>query len=115
MTNGIVNSICRKIRNLEVIAQDGYEPTERDILEARSSTTGTSETLFDIDDGALHLINIGSEHSEPGKWIYVCDNVDIVVFPVNLVGYERCLTEDRNSNRLLEALRLWKAISNSDW
>ena len=100
---------------LDKIFQASYIPTDHDILHARLRTTGISETIFDIGASSLRVYDTGGERSERKNWIHVFDDVQIVVFVVDLVAYEQCLIEDRNGNSVKESLGLWEAIVNSRW
>jgi len=58
---------------------------------------------------------MGGERNERKKWIYTFENVSIILFYVNLQGYDMCLAEDNEVNRLQEDLNLWNEIATCRW
>ena len=111
----ILTSISSRMASTEKIFQRGYLPSDKDILEARIRTNGISQTVFDRDWGCLRVIDTGGERSQRKKWIYVFEDVHVLVFVAKLVAYERVLWEDKTGNSIKESFGIYEAIVNSRW
>lgn len=73
-------------------------------MHAYSKTTGIAEAAINLPsrpDVYLRLIDAGGRRSERKKWIHVFHNISVVVFLVNLNGYNQTLAEDRRTVRSL--------------
>jgi guanine nucleotide-binding protein G(i) subunit alpha len=90
-------------------------PTDKDILMSRLKTTGITETTFFQHDTRLRVYDVGGVRSERKKWIHVFEDVDAVVFTVDIASYNQLLFEDETANRLQEDLTLFDSIVNSRW
>ncbi|KAL7412264.1 guanine nucleotide binding protein, alpha subunit [Mrakia frigida] len=96
--------------NIERFFEPGYVPNECDILHTRAKTTGISETFFQVRDHKYNLVDVGGQRSERRKWLHCFQDVDAILFVVNLAGYDECLVEDRDANQTREALLLFQSI-----
>merc|ERR1712048_516313 len=50
------------------------------------------------------------QRNERAKWMHCFDDVTAVIFVAALSAYDQVLFEDDNTNRMEEALKLWKDI-----
>merc|ERR1712048_1059084 len=50
------------------------------------------------------------QRSERAKWLHCFDDVTAIIFVAALSAYDQVLFEDDNTNRMSEALKLWKDI-----
>jgi len=96
--------------NVERIAADDFELTERDIVLARVRTSGISTTAFESDEWHYTINDVGGQRSERHKWKTCFEDVDIMMFVVNLAGYSQRLFEDETEIRMHEALRLFEKV-----
>lgn len=103
--------------NVDRIAAKDYIPTEQDILRARVRTTGIIEQQFWAGEpkSEFKVFDVGGQRNERKKWIHCFENVTGVIFIAALSGYDQVLFEDDKTNRMTEALRLFKEICNSRW
>ncbi|KAL5018544.1 hypothetical protein ScPMuIL_004266 [Solemya velum] len=99
--------------NMNRICSRKFVPTPTDVLRARVRTSGVIETCFKISDVIFRLFDVGGQRSERKKWIQCFDDVRAVLFVVALSGYDMCLYEDPNMNRLEESLKLFRSICNN--
>jgi len=97
------------------IAAKDYVPSQSDILLARQKTTGITEINFSIGNYNFGMTDVGGQRSERKKWIHCFDDVTAIIFCAALSEFDQTLYEDRNTNRMREALRLFKDITNSKW
>uniref|UniRef100_A0A6A7GB75 G-protein subunit alpha 8 n=1 Tax=Hirondellea gigas TaxID=1518452 RepID=A0A6A7GB75_9CRUS len=88
-----------------------FLPSEEDILMARIRTTGMFMTAFDSPPVHWRVVDLGGQRSERKKWIRFFDDVEAILFVVNLAGYNQVLFEDQSKNRMVEALELFEEIS----
>lgn len=82
---------------------------------ARVRTSGIHGTTFETETGPINVYDVGGERSERTKWIHKFGNVNVLVFVVDIVGYDRTLYEDEGATDMLESLTLFSSISNSKW
>jgi len=97
------------------IAQEGYVPTQQDMLRSRVRTTGIVENEFEIDNNKFKMFDVGGQRNERKKWIHCFENVTAVLFVAAISEYDQVLYEDENTNRMMEALNLFDEICNSRW
>ncbi|KAK4207214.1 putative guanine nucleotide-binding protein alpha-2 subunit [Rhypophila decipiens] len=101
--------------HLDRIFSPGYIPSCLDLLNARLRTIGITETRFDHDGHEYRVYDVGGRRSERKKWIHCFENVDIILFQVNLGTYDEVLVEDSEQNQLKESLALFQSIRDSHW
>eukprot|EP00124_Ichthyophonus_hoferi_P002041 Ihof_evm1s126 gene=Ihof_evmTU1s126 len=100
---------------LERVSQPGYVPTDQDMLQARTVTTGIFETKFVVNAVVFHMFDVGGQRSERRKWIQCFADVTGIIFTVATSAYNQCLREDASQNRLVEALELFASIWKNRW
>jgi len=100
---------------IERIGTEGYIPSVQDVLRSRAKTTGIIETEFTIDGTHFTLVDVGGQRSERRKWMHCFQDVTAVIFCVALSGYDLKLYEDETTNRMHEALKLFRDICNTKW
>ena len=76
-----------------------YVPTEQDIVHCRARTIGITETLFQLRDHEMLMVDVGGQKSERRKWIHCFQDVTSILFLVSLSGYDQCLVEDKDAVR----------------
>ena len=74
-----------------------YVPTEQDIVHCRARTIGITETLFQLRDHEMLMVDVGGQKSERRKWIHCFQDVTSILFLVSLSGYDQCLVEDKDA------------------
>ncbi|KAJ2451213.1 guanine nucleotide-binding protein subunit alpha [Coemansia sp. RSA 2336] len=97
------------------ICQEGYLPTDQDVLRSRVKTTGINETVFRVGELTYRMLDVGGQRSERKKWIHCFENVTAILFLVAISEYDQVLIEDESVNRMQEALTLFDSICNSRW
>jgi GTPase SAR1 family protein len=100
---------------IDRLCEQGYIPTEQDVLRSRAKTTGIIETDFYVGQTRFTLVDVGGQRSERRKWMHCFQDVTAVIFCVALSGYDLKLYEDETTNRMHEALKLFKDICNTKW
>lgn len=100
---------------IDRIAQEEYMPTHQDVLRSRIKTTGIIETHFSVGNTHFTLVDVGGQRSERRKWIHCFQDVTAVIFVVALSEYDQKLYEDETTNRMHEALKLFKDICHTKW
>jgi len=99
----------------ERIALAKYVPTDQDILRVRIRTTGVTETEFMAEGHHFVLVDVGGQRSERKKWMHCFEGITACLFCVALSGFDQTLFEDRKTNRMLEALKLFHEVCTSKW
>uniref|UniRef100_A0A3Q3WBG3 Guanine nucleotide-binding protein G(s) subunit alpha n=1 Tax=Mola mola TaxID=94237 RepID=A0A3Q3WBG3_MOLML len=100
---------------IEVVRQNDYTPTDQDLLRCRVLTSGIFETKFQIDKVKFHMFDVGGQRDERRKWIQCFNDVTAIIFVVASSSYNMVIREDNQTNRLQEALNLFKNIWNNRW
>ncbi|KAG0304228.1 guanine nucleotide-binding protein subunit alpha [Dissophora globulifera] len=94
------------------IAEPEYVPTDDDILQARVRTLAVSEHIFNIDNVAYRIFDVGGQKSFRKYWAPYFDDVNAVIFMTALSAYDQPCEEDPKLNRLQECLALFNEIAN---
>jgi guanine nucleotide-binding protein subunit alpha len=82
------------MQNLDRLFEADYLPSDKDMLYARSSTTGIHETQFNLENHIYRMIDVGGQRSERKKWIQAFDDVRAVLFVAAINAYDQYLPED---------------------
>ena len=101
------------LRDLTRIASPDYRPSTQDILLARIRTTQVTMERYNIDGIDFEMYDVGGQRSERRKWIDCFDSVDAVIFVAALSEYDQTLAEAKRTNRMVEALELFRSICNN--
>lgn len=101
--------------HIDRISKPDFLPTDEDILHSRVKTTGIVESTFDVEGQNYRIYDVGGQRSERKKWIHCFENVTALFFIVPISEYDQKLVEDETTNRMREALELFKSISSNFW
>lgn len=61
------------------------------------------------------MFDVGGQRDERRKWIQCFNDVTAIIFVVASSSYNMVIREDNQTNRLQEALNLFKSIWNNRW
>ncbi|KAI5620390.1 guanine nucleotide-binding protein G(s) subunit alpha isoform X1, partial [Silurus asotus] len=100
---------------IDAVRQSDYTPTDQDLLRCRVLTSGIFETRFQVDKVNFHMFDVGGQRDERRKWIQCFNDVTAIIFVVASSSYNMVIREDNNTNRLREALELFRSIWNNRW
>ncbi|KAI4893343.1 hypothetical protein NFI96_024149 [Prochilodus magdalenae] len=100
---------------IDAVRQCDYTPTDQDLLRCRVLTSGIFETRFQVDKVNFHMFDVGGQRDERRKWIQCFNDVTAIIFVVASSSYNMVIREDNNTNRLREALDLFRSIWNNRW
>uniref|UniRef100_A0A3B3I2V7 G protein subunit alpha L n=1 Tax=Oryzias latipes TaxID=8090 RepID=A0A3B3I2V7_ORYLA len=98
---------------IDSVRQGDYTPTDQDLLRCRVLTSGIFETRFQVDKVNFHMFDVGGQRDERRKWIQCFNDVTAIIFVVASSSYNMVIREDNNTNRLREALDLFRSIWNN--
>ncbi|KAF9343910.1 guanine nucleotide-binding protein subunit alpha, partial [Mortierella sp. AD094] len=97
---------------IDRIADPDYTPTDDDILQARVRTLAVSEHIFNIDNVAYRIFDVGGQKSLRKYWAPYFDEVNAIIFMAALSAYDQPCEDDPKLNRLQECLVLFNEIAN---
>ncbi|XP_053309154.1 guanine nucleotide-binding protein G(s) subunit alpha isoform X3 [Spea bombifrons] len=100
---------------IDIVQQNDYTPSDQDLLRCRVLTSGIFETKFQVDKVNFHMFDVGGQRDERRKWIQCFNDVTAIIFVVASSSYNMVIREDNQTNRLQEALNLFKSIWNNRW
>mmetsp|Transcript_3423 Transcript_3423/g.3236 ORF Transcript_3423/g.3236 Transcript_3423/m.3236 type:complete len:422 (-) Transcript_3423:424-1689(-) len=109
----VIDSHKEYLQDLTRIASPNYRPTQQDILLARIRTTQIVLERYKIDGIDFEMYDVGGQRSERRKWIDCFDHVDAVIFVAALSEYDQTLAEAKRTNRMVEALELFRSVCNN--
>jgi guanine nucleotide-binding protein subunit alpha len=112
---GGVNGAKFYFDNAKRFADPDFIPSKDDTLMARRKTVGIAETHFVYNGIHFTLVDVGGQRSERKKWLHCFESVTAVIFLTAINEYDMVLEEDATTNRLLESLKLWKALTGSNF
>ena len=102
-------------RDLFRLLSPDLVPTDVDILHAYLRNTETTETFFHTDAGTFHVFDFAGTRMDRKKWIYSFDGNKCLIYVAPLSGYNQCLVEDKTTNQLDEALKLFESLLSLTW
>jgi len=112
---GGITGVSYYFKNAERFAKRDYHPTTEDMLKARRKTSGIIETEFSAGSCLFTLVDVGGQRSERKKWLHCFGSVSCVIFLTAINEFDMVLEEDVKTNRLVESLKLWKALTSSQF
>lgn len=99
--------------NIESLASPSFAPSNDEILLARVRTTQVTCERYFINGVNFELFDVGGQRAERKKWIDTFDDVDAVIFVAALSEYDQNLAEARRTNRMVEAIELFRSVCNN--
>ena len=109
----IIDSHKDYLNDISRIASPDYKPTTQDILISRVRTTQVIMEKYRIDGIDFEVYDVGGQRSERRKWIDCFDSVTAVIFVAALSEYDQSLAEAKRTNRMVEALELFRSVCNN--
>ncbi|KAL7535693.1 hypothetical protein ACHAXR_012397 [Thalassiosira sp. AJA248-18] len=109
----IIDSHKEYLNDIPRIASPEYKPTTQDVLIARVRTTQVVMEKYRIDGIDFEMYDVGGQRSERRKWIDCFDQVTAVIFVAALSEYDQTLAEAKRTNRMVEALELFRSVCNN--
>ena len=101
------------LNSLARISDPHYVPTEEDILNTRTLTTGIVQTQFNYKNTLFSMYDVGGQRSYRKRWLFCFEEVTAILFCTALSEYDLTLEEDRDTNRMIESLNLFDGICNN--
>eukprot|EP01126_Amoeba_proteus_P031739 TRINITY_DN3107_c0_g1_i22.p1 TRINITY_DN3107_c0_g1~~TRINITY_DN3107_c0_g1_i22.p1 ORF type:complete len:357 (+),score=57.80 TRINITY_DN3107_c0_g1_i22:82-1152(+) len=110
---GGVSGVKYYWKNAERYAEDSFVPNNEDYFKARIKTTGIVESTFTVNNTNFTIVDVGGQRSERKKWLHCFGSVDAIIFLAAINEYDMVLEEDETENRLVESIKLWRALTNA--
>merc|ERR1712228_907726 len=101
---------------IDSIASSEYEPSFDDYLRIRTRSTGFAQTklsanIANFGQHTFEFTDVGGQRSERKKWMrFISEDIDAVLYIIAISDYDLNLFEDNKTNRLVEAVELFKSI-----
>ncbi|KAJ7302118.1 heterotrimeric G protein alpha subunit B [Mycena albidolilacea] len=112
---GLSESAVYYFNSIDRIEAVGYVPSDQDILRCRVKAEGVAETSFQVGELTYKIFHPHDQRSNRKKWIHCFENVNAILFCVDLTQYDQMLYEDESVNCIQEAIILFDSICNSRW
>lgn len=109
----VIDSHKEFLNDIRRIGSPSYRPTTQDMLLSRVRTTQVIVERYNIDGIDFEMYDVGGQRSERRKWIDCFDSVDAVIFVAALSEYDQSLAEAKHTNRMSEAIELFRSICNN--
>jgi len=109
----IIDSHKEYLNDIPRIASPDYKPITQDVLIARVRTTQVVMEKYRIDGIDFEMYDVGGQRSERRKWIDCFESVTAVIFVAALSEYDQTLAEAKRTNRMVEALELFRSVCNN--
>ncbi|KAJ3348310.1 Guanine nucleotide-binding protein G(t) subunit alpha-2 [Kappamyces sp. JEL0680] len=90
----------------------GVSADKLDVLKLRTVTQNISETIFSIQGKNFHFFDVSGLKYHRKYWLPYFENVTSILFVVALSSYNQLMMEEGNTNRMTDALFVWKQIVN---
>ncbi|KAI6198990.1 Guanine nucleotide-binding proteinalpha-17 subunit [Aphelenchoides besseyi] len=103
------------LNSLDRISRPDYLPTNEDVLFTRVPTTGVVKFSFEFQGLDFLIVDVGGQRSERRKWIHCFDDVNALIYVCAVNEYDQRLREDDKTNRLVEAMNLFKNVVNTSF
>lgn len=102
------------LSNIERFASPHFKPTDDDILRARVRTVGVFEERFYVNRHmSYRIVDVGGSQSQRNVWAQFFYNATAIIFLAPISAFDEVLTEDVNTNKVLDSLEIWKQIVSS--
>jgi energy-coupling factor transporter ATP-binding protein EcfA2 len=100
---------------IDEIRQPNFKPSIDDMLRIYVRTTGIvdEEISTNSNNQTLHVIDLGGQRNERLKWSRALRACRSIIFVVAASEYDQKLYEDDETNRIEEALKLFKSIASA--
>jgi GTPase SAR1 family protein len=106
----IIESIKYYFDRIDVIKLPDYVPDKDDLLHVRVRTSGIVTERYSIENSEYEMYDVGGQKNERKKWIHCFEAVTAVIFVAAISEYDQKLYEDGSTNRMVDALELFKEI-----
>jgi hypothetical protein len=90
--------------------EQGYSPTNEDMINLRTVTLAVSRYTFEIETQKIHFFDVSGLAYHRTTWISYFDLTHAVLFVVSLSSFDQVLAEDATVNRMADALVLFNQI-----
>ena len=97
------------------ITSPSYEVPSEHLLLSRVRTEGIVSHSYDIDGTEFEMYDVGGQRYFRKTWFECFESVDAIIFVVSLSDYDQMLAEDKNKNRMSEALDLFSSVLDNSY
>jgi len=95
------------------LSQNGYFPTNQDIIKSRVKTSSIIEKIYEYKGTPFRIVDIGGQRSERRKWAHCFPDINALIFIVAVSEYDQYLREDTSTKRLDESFRIFDETANN--
>lgn len=79
-------------------------------MNIRSETLKITETKFIIENQQFYFYDVSGKKHQRKYWVPYFDNVHTILFVASLASYDLLMEEPPHSNRMMDAICLFKEI-----
>ncbi|KAK4223488.1 putative guanine nucleotide-binding protein alpha-2 subunit [Podospora fimiseda] len=105
------------MNHLTRIFEDGYVPTDQDLLHVSCPSTGILASTFTVNGTQYHVYDAGGNRSERKKWLHpMKKNMDILLFQAPIGSYDEVSLRDDGEMTLMdEVFMLFPSMWSTEW
>ncbi|KAI8894533.1 guanine nucleotide binding protein, alpha subunit [Globomyces pollinis-pini] len=101
---------------LATLLEPSYVMSKEDMLLMRTVTQNISDNIFDVDMNGktqrLHFFDVSGLKYHRKRWMSYFDDILSIVFVVAISSFDQVLSEDKDVNRMVDAIKLFDFIVN---
>lgn len=85
-------------------------PTIQEILGVQTRSVGMYESQYVFDGTLFRIFDVGGTRSQRRKWGLEFENVNSIIFTLDVSCYDQVTFEDAEANRMAEQLAIWDSL-----
>ncbi|PVI02832.1 G-alpha-domain-containing protein [Periconia macrospinosa] len=93
------------------ISTPQYLPTEKDVLTSRNAYHGVLEHILEWNGARMSIVDVGIQSCERRKWFHLFEDIDAVLYTVDLSQYD----QEGDTSRLSFDIEIFTSVVNSKW
>jgi hypothetical protein len=94
------------MNDLERFRNPNYTASNEDVLHIRTVTQTVAEHLFQVHQKTFHIFDVSGLKNHRKHWISYFTDVPAILFVSSLACYDQWMVEEKQTNRMLDAIKV---------